>query len=165
MPRSMGGFQRAISLTIRWNSALPVKEAIVKLSSDRELEMSPQQIAELLKKNEASYIVGVSGVPISMLLMRGMGGRGRRGPRGARPSSILPQDAAGSGRQRSMPMRERLQAIIDQAKSQTFLKIKGREPIVAEAVHIQGGLEKNVVEAQSFRSASDIYFLFPRQGE
>ena len=143
-PSSSGGHRQRVPLTIRWYSALPIKQAIVKTRFGSEVDTS-RQAAELLKEEEANYIVGVSGVPIFMLV---------------RSDGLSDSDS-----EEQPPIRERLKEIFDQAKSESFLKIKGREPIAAEAVHVQGGLEQNAVDAEALRSAADIYFMFPRQGE
>ena len=142
--RQSGGFRPRITLTIRWYSALPIKQAIVKTRFGSQIDTS-KQAAELLKEEEAHYVIGVSGVSIAMLVRR--------------------DEPADFGSEESLPIREHLQAIFDRTKSESFLKIKGRDPIAVEAMHIQGGLEQNVVDAEDLRSAADIYFMFPRHGD
>ena len=139
---SAGGFPARFRLTVRWYSALPVRQAIVKVRFGGAAETSGRA-AELLQEDEAHYIIGISSVPIAMLV---------RHP-----------ERAGSASEGLPSIGQRLKALSDQTKSESFLKIKGQQPVAAQAVQIQAGQAGNSVNAQALRSAADVYVVFPRR--
>ena len=142
--RPSGRFRPRVTLTVRWYSALPLKQAVVKTRSGSQIDPS-RQAAESLKKEETHYVIGISGVPFPMVV---------------RHSELADSDS-----QELPPIRQRLQEIIDRTKSESFLKIKGRRPIAAEAVRVKREVARNAVNAKALRSGADIYFVFPRLGD
>ncbi|HSW48664.1 MAG TPA: hypothetical protein VLH09_00745, partial [Bryobacteraceae bacterium] len=64
----MGGAAVAagIPVTVRWLTALPVRQANVRLKLGEEAGTSPQA-AETLAKPQQFYIVGISGIPAKAL--------------------------------------------------------------------------------------------------
>ena len=142
--RPSGRFRPRITLTIRWYSALPIKQAVVKARFGSQIDPS-KQAAELLKRGQTHYVVGISGVPFPMIV---------------RHSELADSDS-----QELPPIRERLKEIFERTRFESFLKIKNREPIAAEAVRVQQDLAQNAVDAEALRSAADIYLVFPRLGD
>ncbi len=136
-----GRFPPTVRLTIRWFSALPIKQAIAKSRFGTDAGTSAQA-TEMINRQETHYVVGVSGVPARMFL----GNPGRRG--------------SGFGRDRSS-IEERLKWVSERLKSESLLKIKGQEPIRSDAVHIDIGQGENTVNAQALRSGAEIYVMFP----
>ena len=136
-------FRPMITLTIRWESALPIKQAVVRTRFGSQGETS-KQATDLLKKQESHYVIGVSGVPFPMVVKH--------------------SELADTDSQESPPIRERLQEIFDRAKSHSFLRINSRDPIAAEAMRVQEDRAQNVVNAEALQSEAeaDIYFMFPR---
>ncbi|MCW5977337.1 MAG: hypothetical protein KIT09_04635 [Bryobacteraceae bacterium] len=57
--------QAPLAVVVRWLSALPVKQALVKLRFGEEAAGS--QAAELLAQAEERYVVGISGLPAALL--------------------------------------------------------------------------------------------------
>ena len=139
---SVGGLPPSFRLTVRWYSALPVRQAIVKTRFGNAAETSGRA-AELLQEDEAHYIIGISSVPIAMLVQQ--------------------PEPTGSSSERLPSIRERLKALSDQTKSESFLKMKGREPLAAQAVQIQSEQAGSSVSARALRSAADVYVVFPRR--
>ena len=138
----VGGYPPSFRLTVRWYSALPVRQAIVKTRFGNAAETSGRA-AELLQEDEAHYIIGISSVPIAMLVQQ--------------------PEPAGSSSEGLPSIRERLKALSDQTKSESFLKMKGREPLAAQAVQIQSEQAGSSVSARALRSAADVYVVFPRR--
>ncbi|MDA2930016.1 hypothetical protein MYX84_08740 [Acidobacteria bacterium AH-259-O06] len=154
-----GGLTPTIPLTIRWFSALPVKQAIANRRFGTDAGTSAQA-AQMINRQETHYIVAVSGVPARMFL----GNPGRRGSRSERDRS--PSERDGSRSERGRPSsEERLKRVSERLKSESFLKIKGQEPIRSDAVHIDVGRGGNTVDAQALRSGAEIYVMFPRTQE
>ena len=56
----------SLTLTVRWHSALPIKQAIAKTRFGDEVATSPEA-AKLLAHVETNYIVGISGFPLQMV--------------------------------------------------------------------------------------------------
>ena len=139
--RPSGRFRPRITLTIRWYSALPIRQAVIKTRFGSQIDL-PKRTAEWLKRERTVYVIGISGVPFPMVV---------------RHSELADSDS-----QELPPIRQRLQEIIDRIKSESFLKIKGRRPIAAEAVRVKRDVARNAVDAKALRSAADIYFVFPR---
>lgn len=139
-----GGFQQILNLTLCWYSALPVRQAIIKEGLDSLVDTS-KEIVNSLDRVETHYVIGISGVPIRILLNH---------------SKI-----SDTSSQELLPVRERLKKLFDHIKTQSFLKIKGHEPIIAHAVRVKKNLIANVVDAKAPRSEPDIYFVFPRWKE
>ncbi|MFQ5928901.1 MAG: hypothetical protein ACE5MK_04330 [Acidobacteriota bacterium] len=154
-----GGFPPTVRLTIRWFSAVPIKQAIAKRRFGTDAGTSAQA-AQIINRQETHYILGVSGVPGRMLLSN----PGRRGSESGRGRSPAERDTSRSGRDTSRA-EERLKRVSERLKSESFLKIKGQEPIPADAVHIEVGRGGNTVDAQALRSGAEIYVMFPRTQE
>jgi hypothetical protein len=55
-----------IPLYLRWVSALPIKQALVRLRFGAEAATSPEA-AQMLARDEGAYIVAVEGLPLRML--------------------------------------------------------------------------------------------------
>jgi hypothetical protein len=62
-----GGGMPSITLTIRWASALPVKEASVRLNFKGDAATSPEA-KQRLEANEPDYVIAVSGLNRGMVL-------------------------------------------------------------------------------------------------
>jgi len=61
-----GGSVRVLTLVVRWQSALPVKQALARLRHGEEAATSAMA-AELLARVEPAYLVSVSGLPRRLL--------------------------------------------------------------------------------------------------
>src|SRR6185295_11966697 len=59
---SSTGAPGGVMATIRWQSALPIRQALAKLKYGDEVTTSPEA-AKLLAGSERFYIVSISGVP------------------------------------------------------------------------------------------------------
>lgn len=138
--RPSGRFQPRVTLAIRWYSALPIKQAMVKTRFENHIDAS-KHAAELLQK-EPHYVIGISGIPF--------------------PTVIRHFELVDSHYQTLPSVSERMKQIFDRTKSASFLKIKNRNSITAESVRVQQSLIQNVVDAGSLTSAADMYFIFPR---
>ena len=139
-----GGFQQVLTLTLCWYSALPVRQAIIKEGLDSLVD-TPKEVVNSLSREKTHYVIGISGVPIRILLTH--------------------SEISDTSSQELPPVRERLKTIFDRIKTESFLKIKGHEPIIAHAVRVKKNLTANVVNAKAPRSEPDIYFVFPRWKE
>ncbi len=127
-----GGGTPAMTFTVRWMSALPLKHAIVRTRMGKEADTSPQA-KEFLAREEMHYAVALIGPP------RGMGGGGRGGG-----------DGRGGGGAAEGAADERRQRMTVQLQEQTALLRKGKPPIRPESVQMpQPG-------------QSSYLFLFPR---
>lgn len=125
--RGMGrGFPPAINLTLRWYSALPIKQAFARARFGDQAETTAE-LAELLAPEENYFIIGVSGLP-------------------ARMTRIPP---------------DRRQAVIERLRSESFLKVKGREPISLQAVQMRKE-QVNLLNARTGQSGFELIFVFPR---
>jgi hypothetical protein len=62
-----GGGAPSITLTIRWASALPVKQALVRMSFKGDAATSPEA-KQRLEANEPDYVIVVSGLNRGMVL-------------------------------------------------------------------------------------------------
>ena len=60
-----GGGAPAIGMTIRWQSAKPVKIALARMKFGAELE-SKQDIKQLIEQTEKDYVIMVEGIPPNM---------------------------------------------------------------------------------------------------
>ena len=56
----------SLTLTVRWHSALPIKQAIAKTRFGDEVATSPEA-AKLLTHVETNYVVGIAGFPLGMM--------------------------------------------------------------------------------------------------
>ena len=128
-----GGFTPSLSLTVLWYSALPIKQALAAHRYGSE-----SQADENLKREETQYTIGLSGVSGALFL-------------GDLNSS---KTEAGS---------DPWQAISERLKSESFLKISGREPIQAVEVQMHSAPELDVVDAREMRGRSEILVMFPRR--
>lgn len=63
---SDGGSEPSVTLTIRFHSALPVKQAIAKTRFGSEV-LSSAEAAKLVSREERYYLVGVAGVPPQLI--------------------------------------------------------------------------------------------------
>jgi len=67
-PSRSGGFEpEAVPTTIihlRWHSALPIKQAVARARFGDEVASSPEA-ARILERQEAQYVLGVTGLPAS----------------------------------------------------------------------------------------------------
>jgi len=61
-----GGVVPTLSLTIRWQSALPIRQALARMRFGPEAGTS-KQAAEILAREQQFYVVAVSGVPARFL--------------------------------------------------------------------------------------------------
>ena len=127
-----GGFSPSLSLMVRWYSALPIKQALAAHRYGREA-----QADENLKVEETHYTIGLSGVSGALF-------------RGDRNFSKL---EAGS---------DPWLAISERLKSESFLKISGREPIQAVEIQMRNAPELDVVDAREMRGRAEILVMFPR---
>ena len=130
--RGGSGFTPSFSLTVRWYSSLPIKQALAAHRYGSEA-----QADENLKVEETHYTIGLSGV--SRALFRG--------------DRNFSQPEAGS---------DPWQAISERLKSESFLKISGREPIQAVEVQMRSAPELDVVDAKEMRGRAEILLMFPR---
>ena len=130
--RGGGGFTPSLSLTVRWYSSLPIKQALAAHRYGSEARAD-----ENLKREETHYTIGLSGVSRALFL-------------GDRNFS---QPEAGS---------DPWQAISERLKSESFLKISGREPIQAVEVQMRSAPELDVVDAREMRGRAEILLMFPR---
>lgn len=125
--RGMGrGFPPAMNLTLRWYSALPIKQAFARAQFGDQAE-STAELAELLAPEENHIIVGVSGLP-------------------ARMTRIPP---------------DRQQAVVERLRSESFLKLKGREPIPLQAVQMRKD-QVHLLNARTGQSGFELIFVFAR---
>ena len=127
-----GGFASSLSLTVRWYSALPIKQALAAHRYGSEA-----QADENLKREETHYTIGLSGVTGALFL-------------GDRSSS------------KSGTESDPWQAIFDRLKSESFLKTSGREAIQAVEVQMRSAPELDVVDAQEMGARAEILLMFPR---
>ena len=127
-----GGFGPSLSLTVRWYSALPIKQALAAHRYGSEA-----QADENLKREETHYTIGLSGV--SGALFRG--------------DRNFSKPEAGS---------DPWEAISERLKSESILKISGREPIQVVEVQMRSAPELDVVDAKEMRGRAEILLMFPR---
>ncbi len=125
--RGMGrGFPPAMNLTLRWYSAMPIKQAFARAQFGDQAQ-STAELAELLTPEENHIIIGISGLP-------------------ARMTRIPP---------------DRQQAVIERLRSESFLKIKGREPIALQAVQMRKE-QVHLLNARTGQSGFELIFVFAR---
>jgi hypothetical protein len=161
-----GGMTEPQKITVRWESALPVKEALLKAQSGEKLPVAGEP-GFTLDKPETDYVITVTG-----LQMPGMGGGGmRRGldgaepggpgtegapPQGERPPGARPQgappaeggDPAASAGARN-EQRQRMQAQMrDRMLKAAQLVRKGKDPIFPTDMKIEN---VNGVSVMRFR--------------
>jgi hypothetical protein len=110
-----GGPAPSITFIIRWQSALPVKQAYVRARMGAEAETSPQAKA-FVEREEKQYVIVVEG----SMPMRGDGRPG--GPEGQGPA----------GGERKPPSEE----MMNRVKESTTLSWKGHEGLHPEAVQL-----------------------------
>jgi hypothetical protein len=55
-----------LSLTVAWQSALPVKQALARIRFGEEVESS-SAAAEYLRRREDSFVISISGLPLKLL--------------------------------------------------------------------------------------------------
>ncbi len=127
-----GGFAPRFNLTVRWYSALPIKQALATHRFGSEARAD-----ESLKVEETHYTIGLTGV--SGALFRG-------DPRASQPD-------AGA---------DPWQAISERMKSESFLKVSGRDPIQAVEIEMGQGREVDVVDARQMGQGAEILLKFPR---
>ena len=127
-----GGFSPSLNLTIRWYSALPIKQALATHRYGSEAEAD-----ETLKVEETHYTIGISGV--SGALFRG--------------DRNFSKPEAGS---------DPWQAISERVKSESILKLSGREPIQAAEIQVRDAPELDVVDARQMGQRAEILLMFPR---
>ena len=60
-----GGFAPSLELTVRWYSARPIKEAVVRTFVGEDVEKS-DSAAQLLSREERHYLIGILGLPSSL---------------------------------------------------------------------------------------------------
>ena len=120
------GFPPAMNLTLRWYSAMPIKQAFARAQFGDQAQ-STAELAELLAPEENHIIIGISGLP-------------------ARMTRIPP---------------DRQQAVIERLRSESFLKIKGREPIALQAVQMRKE-EVHLLNARTGQSGFELIFVFAR---
>ena len=125
--RGMGrSFPPAMNLTLRWYSALPIKQAFARARFGDQAEPTAE-LAELLAPEENHFIIGISGLP-------------------ARMTRIPP---------------DRQQAVVDRLRSETVLKVKGREPIALQAVQMRKD-QVHLLNARTGQSGFELIFVFAR---
>ena len=120
------GFPPAMNLTLRWYSAMPIKQAFARAQFGDQAE-STAELAELLAPEENHIIIGISGLPSRM--------------------TRIPPD--------------RRQAIIARLKSESFLKIKRREPIPLQAVQLRKE-QVHLLNARTGQSGVELIYVFAR---
>ncbi len=120
------GFAPSMNLTLRWYSALPIKQAFARARFGDQAQ-STAELAELLAPEENHIIIGISGLP-------------------ARMTRIPP---------------DRQQAVIERLRSESFLKIKGREPIALQAVQMRKE-QVHLLNARTGQSGFELIFVFAR---
>ena len=120
------GFPPAMNLTLRWYSAMPIKQAFARAQFGDQAQ-STAELAELLAPEENHIIIGISGLPARM--------------------TRIPAD--------------RQQAVIERLRSESFLKIKGREPIALQAVQMRKE-QVHLLNARTGQSGFELIFVFAR---
>ena len=127
-----GSFTPSLNLTVRWYSALPIKQALAAHRYGSEA-----QADENLRREETHYTIGLSGVSGALF-------------RGDRSFS--------KSRTESDPWK----ALSERLKSESFLQILGREPIQAVDVQVRSAPELDVVGAGEMGGRAEILVMFPR---
>ncbi len=120
-----------MSLTVRWYSALPIKQALAAYRLGAEAQEGTDVEVE-----ETHYTIGLSGV-----------------------SGALFRDR---NRSKAETGEDPWQAISERLKSESFLKISGREPIQAVEIEMRNARELDVVDAREMRGRAEILLMFPR---
>ena len=125
--RGMGrGFPPAMNLTLRWYSALPIKQAFARAQFGEQAEPTAE-LAELLAPEVNYIIIGVSGLP-------------------ARMTRIPP---------------DQRQAVIERLRSESFLKLKGRDPIALQFVQMRKD-QVHLLNARTGQAGFELIFVFLR---
>ncbi|MBN9657696.1 MAG: hypothetical protein J0H49_05925 [Acidobacteria bacterium] len=131
-----GGGVASMSAVVRWQSSLPVRQAMVQLKSTTEPDKASAAKATLNEPSK-NYVIAVEGLPA-------MGG----GMRGGRRPGMQPQQFQEGGQRRG-PDPEQMKTRL---KAQTQLNRKGHDPLHPEDVLMPNRDGPRV-----------IYFLFPKQ--
>jgi len=129
-----------MSFTVRWHTALPIKQAVAKMRFGDEAATAPQA-KQMLERQENAYIIGLSGLPPAML-RGGGGGRPGGGP-GAEGKGGPPREGGGGG----AAMGERMKQAVQ-------LKRKDKEPL--KPVNVQAEMDQATQRA-------NVYLIFPRE--
>ncbi len=128
-----GGPPPSLSATVRWYSALPVKQALAAHRYGSEAQED-----EDLKSEETHYTIGLSGSGLSGVLFSDQN----------IPKSETEQDP--------------WVALTERLKSDSILKISGREPIQAVEIRIRNAPELDVVDAGEASVSAELLVMFPR---
>lgn len=134
-----GGGGSSMSAVVRWQSSLPVRQAMVQLKSTTEPDKAGAAKATLSEPSK-NYVIAVEGLPM-------MGG----GMRGGRRPGMEPQQFQAGGQEvgpRRGPDPEQMKSRL---KAQTQLNRKGRDPLHPVEVMMPNGEGPRV-----------IYFLFAK---
>ncbi len=126
-----GGFAPSLNLTVRWYSALPIKQALATQHYGSEA-----QADENLKRRETHYTIGLSG--IRRALFRG--------------DPNFSKSGTGS---------DPWEALSERLKSESFLKLSGRELIPAVDVQMRSAPGSDAADAGE-RGGGEILMAFPR---
>jgi hypothetical protein len=139
--RGGGGFggggdgpRPTMSLMVRWQTALPVRQAVAKIRFGDEAATAPQA-RQMLERQENAYIIGLIGLPPMMLRGGRTEGKGGEAKQGGR-------EGGGAG-------------IGERMKQAVQLKRKDREPL--RPVNVQGEMDQTTQRA-------NVYLVFPKDG-
>jgi hypothetical protein len=131
-PRDGGGAMPSFAATIRWQSALPVREALLRQSGVTKTDDS--QVAEKLTAPVTSYVIALVGLPANLPTRGGRYGRGAGSD--TRDNDDRDRDSQDADQ-------------LDRLKSGTRLNPKDRASIYPEKV-------------ERDKDAQTILFTFPR---
>ena len=118
-----------MTLTLRWYSALPIKQAFARARFGDQAETATGA-TELLAPEHSHYILGLSGLPPRMI-------------------QVPP---------------ERLQHLTERLKSETFLKIKGRDPIQVQMIQVRKE-QAQLMDATTGQAGAELLMVFNRKAE
>ena len=134
-------FVLPMTLTMRWLSAAPVREAFARARFGDAAKTSPEAL-KVLELEPDYYIIGIGGLPRGLLDVSGRSG--------------FPAWMA----QMNPPERQRF--LFEQMKKETILKIKGRDPIPARDVRF-GSDQGEVLNAKTGQSGVELVVFFSKE--
>jgi len=122
----------SIIMTVRWCSALPIKQALAAHRFG-----SKAQEDEDLKREETHYTIGLTGAT----------------------AALFRDDGSGSD---SEPNPDPWKTLTGRLKADSILKISGREPIQAVEIQLRNAPDLDVVDAREGGEQPEMLVMFPR---
>ena len=133
----MDEMRPSLNVYVRWLSALPVRQALVRNNFGDEV--TGEAAMKLLELEDERYIIAVAGLPARMAM-------GRRDGSGQPRNPEMTSEQRQQQRQAGPPT-----GALERIKDKATIRVKGKDPI-----------HPNHVEMSGSQQNSDIYLFFPR---